>query len=178
MKTFLPFLLCIPLLLAGCVSPNRNDGLRIHNDGPDGAQIRAGIDFANLPKEQGENVFISTVKAPFRLLSDGASAYGEQFQKRPWTTTLLTVAGGLAIGEVTGGYGFTDLFDTTFSVKRDGGEQPLGPNKIEANNGASVVIRDARSEAFNAHSIRASGKDTQIILDFNAGGGFNGGFEE
>jgi hypothetical protein len=164
---FLPF-----LLLTGCASPNRNDGLRLQNDGPEGAQIRAGIDFANLPKEQGEGFFISAVKAPFRLLSDGAAAYGEQFEKRPWTTTLLTVAGGLAIGEVTGGYGFTDLFDTTFSVKRDKGEAALGPDKIEASNGATVVIRDAPSEAFNRHSFRATGPGSQVILDFNASGGF------
>lgn len=136
-------------------------------------QVRAGVDFINLPKESEEEPWgVSLALAPIRGIRSGGAWLAESFEERPWWTTLGIAATALTVGEVTETYGWTDLFDTTFSVRRGKDAHLKSGDRIEARDGAAIILRDVPGSSFDRHSIKASGKDTQVILDFNAGSDF------
>jgi len=77
---------------SGSLQPNFDHG---------GAEVRAGVDFANLPqgpKEEGSLEYL--IKLPFRLASDAAYEWRETFNESPWLTIAGTVAAGLTVGEI------------------------------------------------------------------------------
>lgn len=190
MKTKIVLFILAALNLAGCTGP------QIQQDGRGGFQATAGFSwpvggpvhgpqpqlmqaindadrfpgmtgpaeplagYYQLPPERPTGVWASIKAAPVNYL--------RRLETKPISTLLYSAAAFLTASEVTGsGYSWSDLADEFSGGSKNDGTAAPAPNTITADNGASLTIRGASQDAFTSHSIRASGKDTNVLVDFD-----------
>lgn len=150
---------------SGCVSARNQVGALPPVDAQE-AQVRVGLDLANLPAgPESEHPAVRLAKAPFRAAGNAATLYAESFEERPILTTFTTVLAALTVGEITDSYGFSDLID---DIEGRGANQDRAPapNTAVARDGGQVIVRDAAQGNFTGHSFQASGKGSQVIFEF------------